>query len=65
MTYSTLLTSIVRAPTSTLDIRTALKISSSVTLKARIASGSTSIWYSCTKPPTEATSLTPSDDWRP
>ena len=31
MTYSTLLISIVRAPTSTFDIRTALKISSSVT----------------------------------
>ena len=59
-TYSTRLISIVRAPTSTFDMRTAANTCSSVTPYARIASGSTSTWYSRTKPPIEATSDTPS-----
>ena len=62
MKYSALFTSMVRAPTSMFELRTAMKTSLRRTRAARIASGSTSIWYSRTKPPTEATSLTPSAD---
>ncbi len=60
--YSARLISITRAPTSRFEPRTARKTSSSLTPCARMASGSTSIWYSRTKPPTEATSATPSAD---
>ena len=58
--YSTLLISIVSAPISRLLFLMALMISITETLKAYMASGFNSIWYSFTKPPAEATSDTPS-----
>ena len=52
--------SISRPLVSRLAPRIALWTCESVTPKARSFSGSTSTWYWRTKPPTEATSETPS-----
>ncbi len=59
-TYSARFTSIVRAPTSRLDRRTAFITCVRLIPAARIASGLTSTWYSRTNPPIDATSETPS-----
>jgi hypothetical protein len=52
--------STVRPPVSMLLVRTASPISDNVTPWARIRAGSTTIEYCLTKPPTLATSETPS-----
>jgi hypothetical protein len=65
ITYSTRFSSVVRAPMSRFEFCTAAKISSSDTPAARAASGSTSTWYSRTKPPMAATSEMPCAARRP